>query len=118
MASEFKDLSDNELMIIGNKMMDQLMAASTRIDYQAHVHHFSNRVKSMISEAQFNAMCAAYQKNFGIFTKRKFVAVFRRPDSIAFVWKQNYSQVEGDYVAEMVMIIEDDTYKVDHAVVF
>ena len=54
----------------------------------------------------------------GIFTDRDFVKLFRRPESVAIIWTQKYSKVKGDYVAEMVMLIEDDQYRVDHAFVF
>ncbi|QIO06774.1 hypothetical protein [Acinetobacter shaoyimingii] len=118
MVTNFEQLSDVELLNIGNALMNQLMDASTRQDYQAHIQDFSKRAKSVLDETQFKIVCGVYQEKNGFFTEREFVALFRRPDSVAFIWKQHYSKVEGDYVAEMVMIIEDGEYKVDHAFVF
>lgn len=118
MVKAFAELSDQEALKIANQMMDALMQASTDKHYQKHIQHFSKRAQSMLDETQFEVVCDVYQKKYGFFTTRKFIHLFRRPDSIAVVWQQHYSKVEGAYVAEMVMIIEDGQYKVDHAFVF
>ena len=115
---KLQGLTDSETLEIANAMMDQLMEASTQKNYTAHIEHFSIRAKSMLDETQFEVVCEVYQKKYGFFQERTFVQLFRRPESIAFIWKQRYSKAEGDFVAEMVMIIEDDQYRVDHAFVF
>lgn len=118
MIKVLEQLSDDEALNIANQMMDALMQASTEKNYAAHIQHFSKRAQNTLDETQFEVVCEVYQKKNGFFGEREFVALFRRPDSIAFIWKQGYSKVEGDYVAEMVMVIEDGQYKVDHAFVF
>lgn len=111
-------LSDHEALKIATKMMDELMDASIRQDYAAHIQHFSKRAQSILDETQFKVVCEVYQQKYGFFGAREFVSLFRRPESIAFIWRQVYSKVEGEYVAEMVMILEEGKYKVDHAYVF
>lgn len=118
MKKNLEQLSDQEALDIANNMMDTLMDASTRQDYAAHSQHFSKRAQSALDETQFEVVCEVYQKKYGFFQEREFVKLFRRPESIAFIWKQRYSKVDGDYVAEMVMIMEEGEYKVDHAFVF
>ncbi len=49
---------------------------------------------------------------------REPVAVLRRPDSAAIIWKQYCSKAKGEYVAEIVLMFKDDRYLVDHAMVF
>lgn len=112
------ELTDSELLGIANTMMDDLMNASTRKDYQAHIQHFTQRAQSVLDETQFKVVCEIYQEKMGVFTEREFVALFRRPDSVAIIWRQRYSKVAGDYVAEMVMKIENTHFRVDHAFVF
>ena len=114
----FNQLSDQEALSIATQMMDELMDASTQQDYLAHIQHFSKRAQSILDETQFKIVCQVYQQKYGFFGAREFVTLFRRPESIAFIWRQSYSKVSGDYVAEMVMIQEDGEYKVDHAYVF
>lgn len=111
------ELTDQDAILIANRMMDQLMEASTHQDYAKHIEHFSQRARSVLDETQFELVCEVYQKKYGFFQEREFVKLFRRPESIAFIWNQRYSKVEGDYVAEMVMIVEENEYKVDHAFV-
>ena len=118
MLKTFDSLSDETLLEIANQMMNDLMDASTHMDYERHIQHFSRRAKSILDETQFKVVCGVYQEKMGTFTDREFIGLFRRPDSIAVIWKQHYSKVAGDYVAEMVMIIEDNQYRVDHAFVF
>lgn len=118
MALSFDQLTDTELLNIANQMMDSLMQASIEKDYAKHIQYFSQRAKSTLDETQFKIVCGVYQEKMGIFTEREFVKLFRRPESVAVIWTQKYSQVKGEYVAEMVMLIEDDQYRVDHAFVF
>lgn len=115
---KISDISDQAALKIANQMMRDLMDASTQKDYAQHIRHFSKRAQTMLDETQFEVICEVYQKKLGFFQDREFVALFRRPDSIAFIWRQKYSKAQGDFVAEMVMIVEDGEYKVDHAFVF
>lgn len=118
MVDAFEHLSDQQLMQVANTLMDRLMTASTHIDYAAHTQDFSKRALGVLNQNQFEHICKHYQKEKGFFTQRDCVAIFRRPESIAIIWKQNFSIAQGDFVAEMVIIIEDDCYKVDHVFVF
>lgn len=53
-----------------------------------------------------------------IFCKQGGIAVFRRPASVAIVWKQWCSQQEGEFVAEMVLVEKDSKYLVDHVMIY
>jgi hypothetical protein len=110
--------SDSDILAIANPIMDHLMEASTRIDYDNHVHDFTERAKSVLSKEWFEIVCREYQGTKGFFGQREFVTLFRRPDSVAIIWKQSFSQKPGDYVAEMVLVEEDGRYLVDHVMVF
>ena len=94
------------------------MDASTMIDYERHVRDFSNRLKSVLSKEQLEWICRDYQSTKGLFTTREFVAIFRRPDSVAVIWKQRFTKQTGDFVAEMVLVQQNGKYLVDHVMVF
>lgn len=111
-------LSDDELRAIAEPIMDRLMAASTAIDYDAHVAEFTERARAALPREAFRPICEHYQSRRGFFSDRSFVALFRRPDSVAFVWRQRFTEVDGDYVAEMVLVPQPDGWRVDHAMVF
>lgn len=112
------DKTDDEILSVADPIMDNLMEASTAIDYERHVRDFTVRAKSVLSEEFLHRICKEYQNSKGFFSEREFVAVFRRPDSVAIVWKQKFSRQPGEFVAEMVLVQQDGRYLVDHVMVF
>jgi hypothetical protein len=115
---ELAKKSDEEILKVVEPIMDNLMAASTDIDHARHVRDFTDRIKNIVTETYLEKVCVQYQTEKGFFTERKLVAIFRRPDSVALVWRQKFSKVEGDYVAELVLVERDSRYLVDHVMVF
>jgi hypothetical protein len=98
--------------------MDNLMDASTKIDYARHTRDFTERLKAIVTQEYFNKICAKYQREKGFFGERAFVSVFRRPDAVAVVWKQRFAKLEGEFVAEVLIVEQDGRYLVDHALVW
>jgi len=98
--------------------MDNLMDASTEINYERHIQDFTNRMKSALSKERLEQICQDYQSTKGFFTTREFVAIFRRPESLAIVWKQGFSKQPGEFVAEMVLVQQNGKCLVDHVMVF
>ena len=114
----FEELSDEEIIDIATPIMDNLMDASTRIDHEAHVKDFTDRMKGIVTKDYLQKVCEKYQATKGFFAERQIVAVFKRPHSAALVWKQSFTKAKGEYVAEMVLVYENDRYLCDHAMVF
>ena len=110
--------SDAEILVVANLLMDNLMDASTHIDYERHVRDFTDRLKAQLPKERLLGICRDYQSSKGFFASREFVRVFRRPDSIAIIWKQTFTQQAGEFVAEMVLVQDGDQYLVDHVMVF
>jgi hypothetical protein len=115
---DFTTLSDADILAIANPMMDKLMDASTRIDHAAHVRDFTDRIKAIVTSEHLDYVCRQYQAEKGFFATREPVAVFKRTDSAAIVWRQTFTKAQGDYVAEMVLVHRDGRYLVDHVMVF
>jgi hypothetical protein len=110
--------SDAEILAIATPIMDNLMEASTQIDHARHIRDFSPRLKAQLTPARLAAICQDYQSSKGFFTQRTLVALFRRPESVAIIWRQSFSLQAGEFVAEMVLIEQDGRYLVDHVMVF
>ncbi len=110
--------SDAEIFAVANPIMDNLMDASTAIDYDRHIRDFTPRARSALGKESLTSICEHYQSTKGFFAEREPVAVFRRPDSVAVVWRQKFTRQPGDYVAEMVLVQSGDKYQVDHVMVF
>ena len=115
---DFTTLSDADILAIANPIMDNLMEASTRIDHAAHVRDFTDRIKAIVTSEHLDYVCRQYQAEKGFFATREPVAVFKRPDSAAIVWRQTFTNAQGDFVAEMVLVHRDGRYLVDHVMVF
>ncbi|MGF1755443.1 hypothetical protein L4C33_17835, partial [Vibrio makurazakiensis] len=107
---ELKQLTDAECWGIATDFMDNLMSASTEINHAKHCRDFSPRMKAIVTEMYLEEVCKVYQAEKGFFAARKPIAIFRRPDSVAFIWKQEFTIAQGEFVAEMVLIEQDGKY--------
>jgi len=114
----FEEMSDKEILEIANPIMDSLMDASTKIDHERHIRDFTDRMKSIVTKEYLQKVCEQYQKEKGYFSNREHVAVFKRSESAAIIWKQWFTKAQGEFVAEMVLVNQKGKYLVDHAMVF
>lgn len=111
-------MCDEQILAIANPIMDNLMEASTAIDYERHVRDFTERLKSIVTREHLQRVCEQYQREKGCFSQREPIAVFKRPGAAAIVWKQWFTKTQGEFVAEMLLTEKDGKYLVDHVVVF
>ncbi len=114
----FEEMSDQEIWDVANPIMDNVMDASTHIDHARHVRDFTDRLKAIVTQDYLQCICRQYQSEKGYFSTRAPIVVFRRPDSVALVWKQSFTKVPGEFVAEMVLVHQNGKYLVDHVMVF
>jgi len=114
----FENMSEKEILDIANPIMDNLMEASTDIDHKRHTRDFTERLKNIVTEEHLQKVCSNYQAEKGFFGERNPVAVFKRPDSVAIVWKQSFTKAKGEFVAEMVLVQQDGKILCDHTMVF
>jgi hypothetical protein len=110
--------SDEEILAVVDPIMNNLMEASTNIDYERHTQDFTERAKGVLSKSALESICRQYQSAKGFFAKREFVAAFRRPESVAVVWRQTFTKAPGEFVAELVLVQQGGKYLVDHVMVF
>jgi len=111
---DLAEKSDDEILSIADPIMDNLMA----IDHARHVRDFTERMKSIVTPDYLQRVCQKYQSEKGLFSKREFVAIFRRPHSVVVVWRQWFTKAPGEYVAELLLVEDNNRYLVDHALVF
>ena len=115
---ELAQKSDAEILAVANSIMDNLMDASTAIDHERHVENFTDRLKAIVTKEHLEKVCRQYQSEKGYFGDREAVAVFRRPHSVAIVWKQRFTKQAGEFVAEMVLVENGSRCLVDYVMVF
>ncbi|MEO8000713.1 MAG: hypothetical protein ABI644_02470 [Arenimonas sp.] len=112
------DKSDSQILELVTPLMDNMMLASTEIDHEKHVRDFTERMRGIVSKEWLEYVCKDYQAKWGLFGKREFVALFRRKESVAVVWRQFCSNSSDEYVAETVFVEHNDRILIDHAMVF
>lgn len=110
--------SDEAILAIANPIMDNLMEGSTEINHAKHTRDFTERLKAIVTPGYLQEVCQCYQADWGYFSAREFVAVFRRPESVVVIWKQWCTQQAGEFVAEMVLVERGSTYLVDHVMIY
>jgi hypothetical protein len=109
--------SDAEVLAIAGPIMDNLMDASTAIDYERHVRDFTDRAKGTLTAERLRTICEAYQREKGFFGEREFLAILRRPQSVLLLWTQRFTKAQGTYLAEMVLVERNGAVQVDHVMV-
>ena len=111
------DQPDTVILAKAVPIMDNLMEASTRLDYARHVRDFSERARAALSERQFRQVCEQYQREKGFFSERELLGILRRPRSVIVVWKQKFSKAPGEYLAELVLVEEDGRVLIERVMV-
>ena len=110
----FENMSEKEVSDIANPIMDNLMDASTQVDHEKHVQDFTARLKGIVTKEHLQEICEQYQKEKGFFSERSLLSVLRRPDSAIVTWKQKFTNISGEYLAEMILVHRDGKFLVDH----
>ena len=110
--------TDAKILDVVDPIMDNLMQASTDIDHTRHVRDFTDRLKSIVTPEHLEKVCHRYQSKWGFLDRREPVAIFRREESVAVVWKQWCTATDDEFVAELVLVDVDGRYLVDHVVFF
>jgi hypothetical protein len=70
-----------------------------------------------VTKEYLQKVCQQYQAEKGFFAERLPVAVFKRPESAAIVWKQRFANAKGEFVAEMVLVRQNGRFLCDYAMV-
>ncbi|QSZ41771.1 hypothetical protein GJV85_06495 [Sulfurimonas aquatica] len=110
----FEEIPESKLSSMANEMMDNLMDASTSIDYERHVKDFTDRLKNIVTKEYLIKVCEEYQKEKGFFAERNLITVLRRPNSAMVIWKQKFTKVSGEYLAQMIIVHQNGRFLVDH----
>jgi len=105
--------SNEEIMEIATPIMDNLMEASTEIDYDKHLLNHTERAKKTLTREQLEDMCKSYQAKFGIFTDREFMGIARHHNYINVVWKQKMSKTKDEFLAILCLVQAGERYLVD-----
>jgi hypothetical protein len=105
---DFMETSENEVLKIANPIMDNLMEASTNIDYEAHIRDYYKPIPELFTKEKFEKDCAEYQARDGVFTTREYLGLTRNCDFISIYWKQKYSKSVGEKLAVLTLVMQNN----------
>ena len=105
-------MTDEEILDIADPIMDNLMQASTDIDHEQHVKDFSKQLKEVVTKETLEQQCKKYQEELGCFSKREFVAIFRRDSDVRIFWRQWYTKSKNEFVAFLHLVHQNGRVEV------
>jgi hypothetical protein len=105
---DFMETSENEVLKIANPIMDNLMEASTNIDYEAHIRDYYKPIPELFTKEKFEKDCAEYQVRDGVFTTREYLGLTRNSDFINIYWNQKYSKAVGEQLAILTLVMQNN----------
>jgi len=111
-------LTDIEILTLVEPMISNMMDGSTEINHAKHTRDFTERMRCIVTPEHLRYVCEDYQARWGVFEQREFVAMFRRTDSIAIIWRQFTTLSTDERVAEAVFTMEAGRIMIDHAMVY
>jgi hypothetical protein len=115
---ELAQKSDEVILKAADRIMDDVIEGLNKADYEKHTRHFTPTMKRSLGKKQFAEVCRRYQEEWGQFTTREVVSVFRRTSSVAVVWRQSSSKQPGELVVGLVLVESDARYLVAHSTVY
>ena len=119
MSQLFDTLTEEEILMLVEPLMSNMMDGSTEINHAKHTRDFTERMRHIVTPEHLRWVCEDYQTKWGLFEQRQFVALFRRTESVAIIWRQSCSRRSSDErVAEAVFIMKDGRIMIDHAMVY
>jgi hypothetical protein len=118
MSQPFDTFTDAEILTLVEPLMSNMMEGSTEINHAKHTRDFTARMRCIVTPEHLKWVCDDYQSKWGFFGRREFVALFRRTDSVAIIWRQFCSRSSDERVAEAVFTMEDGCIMIDHAMVY
>jgi len=101
------DMTEKEMLNIINPIMDDLMKASTDIDYEKHVKDFSKRMKEILTKENLEKQCKEYQKKLDCFSTRELIGTVRKDTDVRIFWKQWHTKSKNEFLA-FVHIVEQN----------
>jgi hypothetical protein len=108
----FFEKPDEEILEIANPIWDDFIINSNNKDYPNLSKHFS---KSMLEKANLENINHQWETSeilTSLSTRREYLGCLRRGRFVTVLWSQLSFGVQGDYLARLVLGIENDDVKI------
>ena len=112
---KLSNLSTEEILNIVEPIMDNCLAGSNEGDHEKHTKHFTDRMKSIVTPEELKRQLLREPKTY--WTKRAFLCLFRRADSIGIVWKQTTSSSNDELINQAIFKEIGGKILIDHCMI-
>ena len=112
---KFPNLSEDEILSIVEPIMDSCLEGSNEGDHKKHTKYFTNRMKSIVTPEELKRQLSIEPKVF--WTKREFVCLCRRSDSVGIVWKQKTSSSNDELINQAIFKEVEGKILIDHCMI-
>jgi len=110
--------TDEEILEIANPIWDNLVQCSNSKDYSGFTKHFSAQMLYGANEVELGKQWANNKLLTSLSIKKEFLGCLRRNNYVTVLYKQTSDKVPGEFLARLVLGVEDDKVKVFGATIF
>ena len=109
---QFFERSDEEILEIANPVWDEFIKNSNNRDYQKLSKHFSKSMQEKATLDNINNQWETSELLTSLSTRREYLGCLRRGRFVSVLWIQLSFEVQGDYLARLVLGVEDGEIKI------
>ena len=109
------DLRLEEILNIVEPIMDNCLEGSNESNHKKHTKDFTDRMKSIVTPEELKRQLSIEPKTY--WTKRKFVCLFRRSDSVGIVWKQTIASSNDELINQAIFKEVEGKILIDHCMI-
>ena len=109
------NLSEDEILSMVEPIMDSCLEGSNEGDHKKHTKYFTNRMQSIVTPEELKRQLSIEPKIY--WTKREFVCLFRRSDSVGIVWKQKTSSSNDELINQAIFKEVEGKILIDHCMI-
>ena len=113
--TRFTEKTQEAILQIVEPIMDNCLDGSNTGNHAKHVRDFTDRLKAIVTPE--NLASQLEYRPHGVFTRREFVCLFRRRESIGVVWRQFVSSTDDELVNHAIFVERDGKTCIEHCLI-
>ena len=113
--THFTEKTEEAILQIVEPIMDNCLDCSNTGNHAKHVRDFTDRLKAIVTPE--NLASQLKYRPHGVFTRREFVCLFRRRESIGVVWRQFVSSTDDELVNHAIFVERDGQICIEHCLI-
>lgn len=111
----FMMMNDEDILQVAEALMDNCLEGSNENNHAKHTRDFTDRLKHIVTPENLAKQLSHEPR--GYFTKRHFLHLFRRSNSIGIVWKQYISTTDDELINQAIFVEREHHILIDHCMI-